>query len=120
MKKDSQTPPVPSSAPDSESREPRPQSGERVRKRRQAPPFKELFSVRTDVDTLTLLTHAAQTLAALNSVTANFADGFEGAQRSRMLAIQQLATMTEMLVCRALETVDPLQAVAPPPAPVVH
>ena len=122
MKKDNPSLPDQTPSHESESKEPAvlKQPQEYVRKPRRTLPFNEIFSVRTDVDTATLLTHACETLAALNMVTANIADDFTGSQRSRLLAIRQLSIMTEMLVNRAVENLDPVNLVPRTTAPVVH
>ena len=81
---------------------------------------RNIFSVRPDVDMPTLLAHASETLASLNVMTMDFADRLEGPQRNVALALQQLTMLTELLVNRARDNLDPNAAVAAGEPPVFH
>lgn len=81
---------------------------------------RNIFSVRPDVDMPTLLAHASETLASLNVMTLDFADRLEGPQRNVALALQQLTMLTELLVNRARDNLDPNASVAAGEPPVLH
>lgn len=81
---------------------------------------RNIFSVRPDVDMPTLLAHASETLASLNVMTLDFANQLEGPQRNVALALQQLTMLTELLVNRARDNLDPNGSVAVDKPPVFH
>ena len=97
-----------------------PQATERAVSTRRRNLNRNIFSVRPDVDTTTLLAHASETLASLNVMTMDFADRLEGPQRNVALALQQLTMLTELLVNRARDNLDPNAAVAAGEPPVFH
>lgn len=97
-----------------------PQATDRAVSARRRNPNRNIFSVRPDVDTLTLLAHASETLASLNVMTMDFADRLEGPQRNVALALQQLTMLTELLVNRARDNLDPNASVAVGEPPVFH
>ncbi|WLI11939.1 MULTISPECIES: DUF6124 family protein [Pseudomonas] len=97
-----------------------PQATERAVSARRRNLNRNIFSVRPDVDTLTLLAHASETLASLNVMTMDFADRLEGPQRNVALALQQLTMLTELLVNRARDNLDPNASVAVGEPPVLH
>ncbi|PMX03393.1 hypothetical protein C1X59_03180 [Pseudomonas sp. FW215-R2] len=70
-------------------------------------PVNQIFSVRPDVDLLTLLTHASQNLASLNAIAQDFIHRPDEAQRARAVAMHQLAGLAEMLVDSALSKLGP-------------
>ncbi|MFW9082834.1 DUF6124 family protein [Pseudomonas sp. P2757] len=88
--------------------------------RRQRLPLDQILSVRTDVDLPTLLAHAYEMLAAVNALALDFAGELTPPQRQKLMAIQQLTMLAEMLVLRACETVDPLKLATRPTSPVRH
>lgn len=67
----------------------------------------QIFTVAPGVDTLTLLNQACENLASLNVLIANFAGKLEGSNRDVLLSIQQLATVTELLVNQARKNLYP-------------
>lgn len=97
-----------------------PQATERVVSARRRTPNRNIFSVRPDVDTTTLLAHASETLASLNVMTSDFASQLDGSQRNVALAIHQLTVLTELLVNRARDNLDPNGSVAVAKPPVFH
>ena len=97
-----------------------PQATERAVSARRRNLNRNIFRVRPDVDTLTLLAHASETLASLNVMTMDFADRLEGPQRNVALALQQLTMLTELLVNRARDNLDPNASVAVGEPPVLH
>jgi hypothetical protein len=97
-----------------------PQATERAVCARRRNPNRNIFSVRPDVDTTTLLAHASETLASLNVMTLDFANQLEGSQRNVALALQQLTMLTELLVNRARDNLDPNGSVAVAKPPVFH
>ncbi|AWA37448.1 DUF6124 family protein [Pseudomonas sp. 22105] len=66
-----------------------------------------IFTILPDVDTESLLCHACENLASLNVMATNLAGEVEGPQRNITLAIQQLTVLSELLVNRALDNLDP-------------
>ncbi|MBV7496926.1 DUF6124 family protein [Pseudomonas sp. NPDC086112] len=98
----------------------RPQATERAVNARRRNLNRNIFSVRPDVDTLTLLSHASETLASLNVMTLDFANKLDGPQRNVALALQQLTMLTELLVNRARDNLDPNASVPAGKPPVVH
>jgi len=89
----------------------------RLRNPRQLAPVSQIFTVRPDIDTPTLLVHASETLASLNVMTTDLAAQLEGPHRDVALAIRQLTQLTEMLINQAL---DNLGSSEPAIAPVYH
>ena len=71
-------------------------TGSNQRKPRRTVPLKQMFSVREDVDTMTLLTHASDLLESLALISANFADECDGSQRHVAVAIKQLSALAEI------------------------
>ena len=65
-------------------------------------PGSNLFSVSPDVDTETLLTNAAETLASANEMVSNLAFELEGSQSAVALGIQQLIELADERVSAAL------------------
>ena len=98
----------------------RPQATERAVSARRRNLNRNIFSVRPGVDTNTLLAHASENLASLNVMTLDFANRLEGSQRDVALALQRLTMLTELLVNRARENLDPNGPVAVAKPPVVH
>lgn len=70
-------------------------------------PVNQIFSVRPDVDLLTLLAHASQNLASLNAIAQDFIHRPDEAQRARAVVMHQLAGLAEMLVDSALSKLAP-------------
>lgn len=91
-------------------------TGSNQRKPRRTVPLKQMFSVREDVDTMTLLTHASDLLESLALISANFADECDGSQRHIAVAIKQLSALAEIVVCRARDQVVQQGSPASPPA----
>ena len=97
-------------------------SGATVASRRNARrtiPLKQMLSVRDDVDTLTLLTHASDLLDSLTVISANFADELDDSRRHVAVAIRQLSALAEIVVCRARDQVV-LQGACTSPDPEVR
>ncbi|BBP68771.1 hypothetical protein PHLH6_07750 [Pseudomonas sp. Seg1] len=80
-------------------------TGSTARKPRRSTPLKQMFSVRDDVDTITLLSHASDLLDSLTQISANFVDECDGSQRHIAVAIRQLSALAEIVVCRARDQV---------------
>lgn len=97
-----------------------PKATERAVSARRRNVNRNIFSVRPDVDMPTLLAHASETLASLNVMTMDFANRLEGPQRNVALALQQLTMLTELLVNRARDNLDPNAPVAAGEPPVLH
>ncbi|MDR6607014.1 DUF6124 family protein [Pseudomonas synxantha] len=115
MKKHSPTPPGSSSdstieTPDlsklSETTEPA--ISARLRNPNHLDPVSHVFTIRSNVDTPSLLTHASETLASLNVMSTDLACDLESSRRNIALAIQQLAVLAQLLVNRALDNIAPL------------
>ncbi|NVZ41620.1 hypothetical protein HX786_26345 [Pseudomonas sp. 21615526] len=66
-------------------------------------PFDGLFTVRTDLDTETLLTNASQDLASINVIAAHLAFEVDGTQRNVALGICRMLEGVQMLVDKALD-----------------
>ena len=79
----------------------------RLRNPRRADPISHIFTIVPGVDTQTLLSHACETLASLNVLITDLACKLESSNRNVALSIQQLAVVAELLVNRALDTIDP-------------
>ncbi|MGE8180003.1 DUF6124 family protein, partial [Pseudomonas fluorescens] len=60
-----------------------------------------------DVDSETLLAHACETLASANVMASDLAFDLEGPKRNTTLAIQQMISLAELAVNRALDHLDP-------------
>ncbi|EJM54350.1 DUF6124 family protein [Pseudomonas sp. GM48] len=71
-------------------------------------PVSHVFTIRPNIDTPSLLTHASETLASLNVMSTDLACELESSRRNIALAIQQLAVLAELLVNRALDNIAPL------------
>jgi hypothetical protein len=71
-------------------------------------PISHVFTLRPDIDTPSLLTHASETLASLNVMSTDLACELESSRRNIALAIQQLAVLAQLLVNRALDNIAPL------------
>ncbi|WP_460147999.1 DUF6124 family protein [Pseudomonas sp. S2_A02] len=97
-----------------------PQATERAVSARRRNLNRNIFSVRPDVDTTTLLAHASETLASLNVMTLDFANQLEGSQHNVALALHQLTVLTELLVNRAKDNLDPNGSVTTAKPPVFH
>ncbi|ALI04768.1 hypothetical protein C1Y08_04830 [Pseudomonas sp. FW306-02-F02-AA] len=69
-----------------------------------------IFAVIPDLDNETLLAHASETLASLNVLTSDLAFELEGTRRHVALAIQQMISLGELLVNRALDNYDQPEA----------
>jgi hypothetical protein len=65
------------------------------------------FAVVPDVDTVSMLCHASETLASLGVMATDLARELEGPRRHVILAIQQLSALGELLVNRALDNLEP-------------
>ena len=74
-------------------------------------PVSHVFTLRPDIDTPSLLTHASETLASLNVMSTDLACELESSRRNIALAIQQLAVLAQLLVNRALDNIAPLDEV---------
>ena len=59
-----------------------------------------------DVDIEAMLCHASETLSSLSVMSADLARELEGPRRQVILAIQQLAALSELLVNRALDNLE--------------
>lgn len=70
-------------------------------------PVSQVFTIVPDVDTISLLCHACETLASLNVMSTDLACELESSRRNVALAIQQMAVLAELLVNRALDNLDP-------------
>ncbi|ROM97217.1 DUF6124 family protein [Pseudomonas brassicacearum] len=69
-----------------------------------------IFTVIPDLDNETLLAHASETLASLNVMASDLAFELEGTRRHVALAIQQMISLGELLVNRALDNFDQPEA----------
>ncbi|MET0777543.1 MAG: DUF6124 family protein [Pseudomonas mandelii] len=87
----------------------------RLRNPSHTDPVSHLFTIVPGVDSVTLLSHACETLASLNVLITDLACKLEGSNRNVALSIQQLAVIAELLVNQALDNVD-----LPEGAPVVQ
>lgn len=70
-------------------------------------PASHIFTILPNVDSESLLCHACENLASLNVMATNLAGELEGSYRNVALAIQQLVVLSELLVNRALDDLDP-------------
>lgn len=77
-----------------------------------------VFVVAPDVNAETLLTQACESLASASVMASDFAALLEGAQRNRMIALQQIIMLGELAVNRMLDNVEvpqtPTQVDCPP------
>ena len=80
----------------------------RLRNPNHLDPVSHVFTIRPDIDTPSLLTHASETLASLNVMSTDLACELESSRRNIALAIQQLAVLAQLLVNRALDNIAPL------------
>ncbi|MDF9776679.1 DUF6124 family protein [Pseudomonas baetica] len=118
MKKHSPTPPDSSSdstieTPDLSnlSKTTEPAISARLRNPNHLDPVSHVFTIRPDIDTPSLLTHASETLASLNVMSTDQACDLESSRRNIALAIQQLAVLAQLLVNRALDNIAPIDEV---------
>lgn len=79
----------------------------RLRNPSHADPVSHIFTIRPNIDSVTLLCHACETLASLNVLATDLACNLESSNRNVALSIQQLAVVGELLVNRALDNFDP-------------
>jgi hypothetical protein len=86
----------------------------RLRKPGQPDPVSHFFTLHPNIDTLSLLAHACETLASLNVMSTDLARDLESSHRNVALAIQQLAVLAELLVNRALDNLDPPTGLSEP------
>ncbi|NWE21167.1 DUF6124 family protein [Pseudomonas sp. P7548] len=70
-------------------------------------PPETLFTVRSDLDTETLLANASQDLASINDIAAHLAFEVNGAQRNVALGICRMLEGVQLLVNRALDEAHP-------------
>ncbi|MFJ2482387.1 DUF6124 family protein [Pseudomonas sp. NPDC087598] len=112
--------PAPADAQTPGQQSPASATGATGRNRRRTIPLKQMFSVRDDVDTITLLSHASDLLDSLTQISANFADECEGSQRHIAVAIRQLSALAEIVVCRARDQVVQQGSPAPSGPEVRH
>lgn len=78
----------------------------RLRNPNRPDPISHVFTILPDVDKETLLCHACETLASLNVMSTDLACDLESSRRNVALAIQQLASLGELLVNRALDIIE--------------
>ena len=83
----------------------------RLRNPNHLDPISHVFTLRPNIDTPSLLTHASETLASLNVMSTDLACELESSRRNIALAIQQLAVLAQLLVNRALDNIAPLDEV---------
>ncbi|WP_085728040.1 DUF6124 family protein [Pseudomonas sp. R37(2017)] len=83
----------------------------RLRNPNHLDPVSHVFTIRPNIDTPSLLTHASETLASLNVMSTDLACELESSRRNIALAIQQLAVLAQLLVNRALDNIAPLDEV---------
>lgn len=79
----------------------------RLRDPKNPDPISHVFTLLPNLNTETLLSHACETLASLNVLVTDLACKLESSNRNVALSIQQLAVVAELLVNRALDTIDP-------------
>jgi hypothetical protein len=72
-------------------------------------PVRHFFAVVPDVDVKSLFCHSSETLASLSVMVTDLARELEGPRRQVILAIQQLSALSELMVNRALENLEPPQ-----------
>lgn len=72
-------------------------------------PVRNFFAVVPDVDVKSLLCRSSETLASLSVMATDLARELEGPRRQVILAIQQLSALSELLVNRALDNLEPPQ-----------
>lgn len=70
-------------------------------------PSGQLFTVSESANTETLLANLSETLAAANAMLSDLAFDLEGSRRHFALGVQQMIELSELLVNRALDIVDP-------------
>jgi hypothetical protein len=66
-----------------------------------------MFIVNPELDTETLLAHAASRWPSANVMTMDLADHMEGPSRNSLLGIAQIIMLGELAVNRALDNIDP-------------
>lgn len=67
----------------------------------------QLFTVNKDIDTESLLANLSESLASANAMINVLAFDLEGSQRHVAFGVQQVIELSELLVNRALDNVDP-------------
>jgi hypothetical protein len=67
---------------------------------------RHFFAVVPDIDTETMLCQASETLACLSAMATDLARELEGPRRQLILTIQQMSALGELLVNRALDTLE--------------
>ncbi|MEB0224882.1 DUF6124 family protein [Pseudomonas sp. 10S4] len=92
----------------------------RLRNPKRPDPISHVFAILPDADKESLLCHACETLASLNVMSTDLACDLEGSHRNVALAIQQLATLAELLVNRALDLVELPEGSRETPTPSHH
>jgi hypothetical protein len=92
----------------------------RLRNPSHTDPISHVFTITPGVDSITLLSHACETLASLNVLITDLACKLEGSKRNVALSIQQLAVIAELLVNQALDNVDPPEGAPVVQPPVQH
>jgi len=66
-----------------------------------------IFLIAPDIDNLTLLEYACESLASANVMASDFARYLEGSQANTLLGIQQSIMLGELAVNRVLDNLDP-------------
>lgn len=92
----------------------------RLRNPKRPDPISHVFAILPDADKESLLCHACETLASLNVMSTDLACDLEGSRRNVALAIQQLATLAELLVNRALDLLELPEGSRETPTPSHH
>ncbi|WP_371259604.1 DUF6124 family protein [Pseudomonas sp. Pf153] len=67
----------------------------------------QLFTVINGIDTESLLANLSESFASTNAMINVLAFNLEGAQRHIVFGVQQVIELSELLVNRALDNVDP-------------
>ena len=83
----------------------------RLRNPNHLDPVSHVLTLRPNIDTPSLLTHASETLASLNVMSTDLACELESSRRNIALEIQQLAVLAQLLVNQALDNIAPLDEV---------
>lgn len=92
----------------------------RLRNPKRPNPISHVFAILPEADRETLLCHACETLASLNVMSTDLACELEGSRRNVALAIQQLATLAELLISRALDLLEFPEGPRETPTPSRH
>lgn len=80
----------------------------------------DFFAVVPDIDTESMLCQASETLACLSVMANDLARELEGPRRQLILTIQQMSALGELLVNRALETLEPPRGSSDVPSNCQH